>query len=191
LAARVVGPDPLVDLPEAPVGMIAMDGAEPPATAVSAPVLVRTGPAVGGRLPFALWFRRPDRNRPVDVTVRLSDPLGGVSVDTVTVPPVSALLPPTISAIDPNNGRPGDTFTIFGTNFILDPGETVSVLFAIPTEPDAPPNPGPLTIVGNPTPTEIVATVPPMPQEVRFPIIVSRSDGAEAFSEDEFFVTLL
>jgi hypothetical protein len=191
LAARAVGPDLLVDLPEAPVGMIPVDGAEPPATAVSAPLLVRTGPAVGGRFPFALWFRRPDRNRPVDVTVRLSDPLGGVSVDTLTVPPVSALLPPTITTIDPDNGRPGDTFTIFGTNFLLDPGDTVSVLFVIPTEPDAPPNPGPLTIVGNPTPTTIVAIVPPMPREVRLPIVVSRSDGAEAFSEDEFFVTLL
>ena len=37
----------------------------------------------------------------------------------------------------------------------------------------------------------VVAVVPEMPQECEFPIVVSRSDGAEAISPDVFSVKLL
>ena len=104
---------------------------------------------------------------------------------------VDLIFAPVIEAIDPDNGRPGSKFTIFGSNLVLQPGDPVSVLFEIPTEPDQPPNPGPFGIVGVPTPTVVVAVVPEMPQECEFPIVVSRSDGAEAVSNDDFSVKLL
>jgi hypothetical protein len=106
----------------------------------------------------------------------------------MVVDPVPA---PMIDSIDPDNGRPGDTFTVFGSGFVVDPGDTVSVAFAIPTEPDQPPSPGAFTIVGTPTATTIVAVVPEMRDEVEFPLIVSRRDGAETFSADTFSVHLL
>lgn len=99
LAARAVaGAVGLVDLPAAAVGSIPLEHAEPVA-ATPLPVLVRAGPAAAGRQPFALWFRRPDRTVPVDVTVLFSDPLGGVSVGRLTVPPASAATPPDVSIV--------------------------------------------------------------------------------------------
>jgi len=107
------------------------------------------------------------------------------------IPPIPPPESPIIDMIDPDNGRPGDTFTIFGSNLVLHPGDPVLVLFQIPTERDAPPDPGPLTIVGDPTATTIVAVVPEMTREQRFPVLVSRSDGAEALSPQDFQITLL
>jgi hypothetical protein len=113
----------------------------------------------------------------------------GVTQPAIMV--VDLIFAPVIEAIDPDNGRPGGKFTIFGSNLVLEPGDPVSVLFAIPTEPDQPPNPGPFGIVGIPTPTAVVAVVPEMPQECEFPIVVSSSDGPEAISNDTFAVKLL
>jgi hypothetical protein len=115
--------------------------------------------------------------------------VNGVTQPAIMV--VDLIFAPVIEAIEPDNGGPGGKFTIFGSNLVLQSGDPVSVLFAIPTEPDQPPDPGPFGIVGVPTPTAVVAVVPEMPQECEFPIVVSRSDGAEATSNEDFRVNLL
>jgi hypothetical protein len=150
--------------------------------------IIRVGQGSNYRL-YA-WLPRPAASQVFTIVIKIVDPLGRMGIAIVDVPPLEPAAP-VIDTIDPDSGRPGDTFTISGGNFILRPGDSVSVHFAIPTEPDAPPDPGPLVIVDAPTATTIVATVPDMPQEGQFHIIVSRSDGAEVFSETKFFVTLL
>jgi hypothetical protein len=96
LAARVMaGADALVDLRPVGLGSIPVDPAEPGPGAIL-PVLVRTGPGTAGGLPLALWFRRPDAAVQVDVTVSFGDPIGGVSIGRVTVPPASAATPPDV-----------------------------------------------------------------------------------------------
>lgn len=70
-------------------------GAAPPPGANVAPVLVR-GPRAAGRTPIALWFQRPVAADPVEVTLRIADPLGRVSEQRLTVPgwvPPPAVLP--------------------------------------------------------------------------------------------------
>lgn len=122
-------------------------------------------------------------------TVKITVKTGGGSVtsdDDFRVLPL-----PVIESLDPNNGRPGDTFAVVGTNFNLDVEHTVGVFFTFPTDPTSPPNPGPLKIVGSPTPTEIIATVPPMSREIECRITIARSDGAEVTSDQDFSVTLL
>ena len=59
--------------------------ASPPAEATTSPVLER-GARTGGRSPLALWFTRPVAADAVDVTLRLTDPLGRSVEQTVTVP---------------------------------------------------------------------------------------------------------
>lgn len=109
----------------------------------------------------------------------------------VEAPRPSAIDLPVIDMIDPNNGRPGDEFTIIGSHLILDTGDAVEVRFQLPTDPTAPPDPGPFVLVGDPTATTIVAVVPDMPREEKFPVLVARSDGAEALSPESFQITLL
>lgn len=120
--------------------------------------------------------------------VKVTITTGGGSVisrDNFVVLPV-----PVIESIDPDNGRPGDKFSVLGTDFLIDPGDTVAVIMSFPTEPGMPQVP-PLTIVGRPTSFEIVVVVPVVTREISVPIVVSRSDGAEASSSDKFQITLL
>lgn len=70
----------------------------PPAGATS-DVLVRVGTRTAGRLPLAVWFTRPVAADPVDVTVRLMDPLGGQTTQTITVPGWVAAPPPTLTIL--------------------------------------------------------------------------------------------
>jgi hypothetical protein len=97
---------------------------------------------------------------------------------------------PVIDSVDPDSGRPGDVFSIFGSNFITEGAEFVVVLCDFPPNPP-PPNFGALTIVGTPTATKIDVRVPPSNAEFRFGIVVSRSDGAEATGDHDFQITLL
>lgn len=122
---------------------------------------------------------------PGSVQITVTTAGGSVtSVDEFHVPPL-----PVIDSIDPDSGRPGDVFSIFGSNLIL-PGEDVTVFGDFPTEPGAP-NLGRFSIVGMPTATQIDAMVPHADQEIRFSIVVSRSDGEEAISDRAFHITLL
>jgi hypothetical protein len=75
--------------------------AAPPAGAAAAPVLVR-GPRAGGRTPLALWFRRPVAADPVEVVLRIADPLGRVTERRITVPGWTppAPPPPSLTLID-------------------------------------------------------------------------------------------
>jgi hypothetical protein len=57
------------------------------------------GPRAAGRTPLAGWLTRPDSGQPVDVTVRLVDPLGRLTEQQVTVPAFVAE-PPNLDLID-------------------------------------------------------------------------------------------
>lgn len=70
-----------VELPSVPATPLTT----PPAVAATDPVLEQ-GDRVAGRSPLALWFTRPVAAHPVDVALRLVDPLGRESVQTLTVP---------------------------------------------------------------------------------------------------------
>jgi hypothetical protein len=63
---------------------ISEDPATPPANAAPGPVIVR-GARTAGRTPLAVWFTRPDATDPVDVTLRLFDPVGRVTERVITV----------------------------------------------------------------------------------------------------------
>jgi len=62
-------------------------------------VLVRSGPRAGGRTPLAIWFTRPVATDAVAVELRLLDPLGRLTVQSVTVPGW-APPPPSLEIID-------------------------------------------------------------------------------------------
>jgi hypothetical protein len=137
-----------------------------------------------------VWLSRPSLGMAFAIDLKVIDPLGRVGRETVDVPPLEATLP-IIDTIDPDNGSPGGRFTIFGSNLVLQPGDAVIVLLDIGAAPDAPPNPGPLQVVGSTLPTQIEVVIPAMPQEGQFNVVVSRSDGAEATSAETLFITLL
>jgi hypothetical protein len=113
----------------------------------------------------------------------------GVSQRAIIV--IDVVPPPLITGLDPTGGRPETPFTIFGTNLVLHQGDPVSVFWDVPTDPDHVRFMGSFDIVGAPTPTQIVARVPDVNDEVGFTLIVSRSDGGEGFSEEELSVVLL
>jgi hypothetical protein len=153
--------------------------------------IFRVGPATGTR--FFGWVSRPDQVQAFRIQIKIIDPLGRIGLGEALVPPLAAD-PPVITSIDPLGGRSGDTFTILGTNLVLRAGDPVEVRFDIPAEPGQPADPGPLAIVGQTTPTRIVATVPEIAagdDHVSFHIVLVRSDGREVVSVAEFSVTLL
>lgn len=76
--SQVASATPLQDLPETPL-------ATPPPAAAAGAVLERAARSAG-RSPLGLWFTRAVPADPVDVTVRLVDPLGRASERTITVP---------------------------------------------------------------------------------------------------------
>ncbi|HEY9408104.1 MAG TPA: hypothetical protein VIP77_00865 [Jiangellaceae bacterium] len=94
-AAGVAGVAPvaLQSVAEGPVA-----AAAPPAGADPGAVLVR-GTRSGGRSPLAVWLTRPDAEQPLDVVVRVVDPLGRLSEQRVTVPAFVAE-PPTLDLLD-------------------------------------------------------------------------------------------
>ena len=75
--ATILPAAPLVDIPETPL-------ASPPAAA-AAPVLERGARAVG-RTPLALWLTRAVATDPVEVAIRVIDPLGRITERTETIP---------------------------------------------------------------------------------------------------------
>ncbi|HYW51509.1 MAG TPA: hypothetical protein VE861_12935, partial [Gemmatimonadaceae bacterium] len=80
--AIVIAP---VELHAVPAG--AVTGAGPaPATASDTVAALVHGARAAGRSPLALWFRRTVPTNPVDVTLRVADPLGRVSEQRITVP---------------------------------------------------------------------------------------------------------
>ena len=84
-----VAPLALEDVEAGPV--TAMD-APPPGAAPGAVVV--HGQRSDGQSPLALWFTRTDPTTPVEVTMRLLDPSGRVTTQSVTVPPGGATPPP-------------------------------------------------------------------------------------------------
>jgi hypothetical protein len=83
-----------VALGSVPVGPVDLGGGAP--AGASSDVLLRSGGRAAGRMPLAVWFTRPVAGSPVDVTVRLVDPLGGESVQTLSVPGWVAATPPSL-----------------------------------------------------------------------------------------------
>ncbi|HEY3436759.1 MAG TPA: hypothetical protein VGK35_03630, partial [Actinotalea sp.] len=76
----------VVALQEVAVGPQApADAGAPPAGSDTGRVVVR-GARASGRTPLALWFTRPVATDPVDVVLRLTDPLGRVTEQRLTVP---------------------------------------------------------------------------------------------------------
>jgi len=82
-----------------PLEDINEDVAIPPTGASPGPVLVR-GPRSAGRTPLAVWFTRPVAADPVDVVLRLVDPLGRLTEQRITVPGWVPGPPPTLELID-------------------------------------------------------------------------------------------
>ncbi len=82
----------------------------PPPSATTAPVLVH-GTRASGRTPLALWFRRPVASNPVEVVLRLADPLGRVTEQHITVPPWVAPALPKLDLLD--------VFRIVGRGVVL------------------------------------------------------------------------
>lgn len=70
----------------------------PPPGATPGPVLVR-GTRSAGRSPLALWFTRPVAGDPVDVVLRLVDPLGRVTEQRLTVPGWVPAPPPSLQIV--------------------------------------------------------------------------------------------
>lgn len=103
-AAGVINVDPL-PLQEVEEGTVSGPS---PANADPGAALIR-GPRAGGRSPLGIWLTRPDSGQPVDVTVRLVDPLGRLTEQQVTVPAFVAE-PPTLELID--------IFTIVGRGVV-------------------------------------------------------------------------
>ncbi|TDC50721.1 hypothetical protein E1212_14255 [Jiangella ureilytica] len=87
-----------VPLEAVPIGPVADGAGGPPAGADPGAVLV-AGARSGGRTPLAVWLTRPDPHQPLDVVVRLADPLSRLTEQRVTVPPV-ADSPPSLELID-------------------------------------------------------------------------------------------
>ena len=100
---------PLVDLTDVVAGPQSLGDAGIPA-AGSAALLVR-GPRAAGRTPLALWFTRPVAADPVDVLLRLTDPLGRVVEQHLTVPGHVDPAPPSLDLLD--------VFTIVGRGTLL------------------------------------------------------------------------
>lgn len=120
-AKATAGAATLAQVSPVPLGSIPVDATDPIA---APPALVRTGPPAAGRLPFALWFQRPDLTVPVEVTVSLEDPLGGVNVARVTVPPVSTDIPPDVSIVSANMTT-GAVIVDFESSAPVDPATNV------------------------------------------------------------------
>ena len=74
-------------------------GAPAPAGGDPGPRWVREARSAG-RTPLSLWFRRGGAGDPVDVTIRLADPLGRVTTRTLAVPAAPLTPPPTLEIID-------------------------------------------------------------------------------------------
>src|SRR5215207_2093269 len=70
-----------------------------PGAAAIQPVLER-GDRVSGRTPLALWFTRPVAADPVDIAIRVIDPLGRITERTETVPGWVPPPPATLSLVD-------------------------------------------------------------------------------------------
>ncbi|WP_433003834.1 hypothetical protein [Kribbella sp. CA-294648] len=87
-----VAPLPLQEVAEGPVA------GPPPANADPGVALFR-GPRAAGRTPLGLWLTRPDSGQPVDVSVRLVDPLGRLTEQRITVAAFVAE-PPSLDVLD-------------------------------------------------------------------------------------------
>jgi hypothetical protein len=72
--------------------------ADPPAPAAGVAVVVR-GERAGGRTPLAVWFTRADPAQPVDVGLRLVDPLGRAAVQLAHVAGWTAPQPPNLDLV--------------------------------------------------------------------------------------------
>lgn len=96
-AAVSGGGSPVAALSSALDGVVGGSITSPPA-AVGAGTLTRSA-RVAKRTTIALWFTRPSAQQAVDVTLRLTDPLGRVATVAVTVPGVAPHPAPQVSIV--------------------------------------------------------------------------------------------
>uniref|UniRef100_UPI003567684A hypothetical protein n=1 Tax=Actinotalea sp. TaxID=1872145 RepID=UPI003567684A len=138
----------LVDVAEGPHEAGALGAPAPGAP----PALLR-GPRVAGRTPLALWFTRPVAADPVDVVLRLTDPLGRSVEQRLTVPGHVDPVPPTLDVLD--------VFTISGRGTVIRLRSDASLTDLPPTT---------LAIVVGPAKRRIPGRpVPGLPGRPRFP----------------------
>jgi hypothetical protein len=78
--------------------LAALPTADPPAPAPGTAVVTRGEPS-GGRTPLAVWFSRADATQPVDVGLRLVDPLGRAAVQLAHVEGWTAPAPPNLELV--------------------------------------------------------------------------------------------
>jgi hypothetical protein len=98
-----------VALQSVPAGPVADGAGGPPAGSDPGAVLVSAN-RTSGRSPLAVWFTRPDAAVPAEVMMRLVDPLGRLTEQQITVPPV-ADQPATLDLLD--------VFTIAGRGVVV------------------------------------------------------------------------
>jgi len=80
------------------VPLSALAAVDPAAPAAGVAVVVR-GERAGGRTPLAVWFTRADPTQPVDVGLRLVDPLGRAAVQVAHVAGWTAPQPPNLELV--------------------------------------------------------------------------------------------
>lgn len=82
-----------------PSSLSAVSATEPPPAPAPGVAVVTRGTRVDGRTPLAIWFTRTDASDPVDVGLRLVDPLGRSSVEVTTVAGWTAPQPPDFALV--------------------------------------------------------------------------------------------
>jgi hypothetical protein len=172
-----------------PVDLEAIDetGATPPPGATPGPALVRA-PRAAGRTPLAVWFTRPVPSDPVDVVLRLADPLGRVTEQRLTVPGFVPAVPPTLELVDRTTivGR-GTVFTLRSDAPIdADPPYVLEVRAARRTGPRFPFPPRPPFPIGRPQPVTASFPLDEIPDEPR-PFLPARPIQALRTKEDAPF----
>lgn len=121
----------------------------PPADAAPGATVVH-GERADGQSPLGVWFTRADADQPVDVTVRLVDPSGRVTTQSVTVP-AGGVQPPPLDLVD--------AFRIAGRGVVV----VVSSAAPVPNQPTYV-----LEVMVQPEPR--LFPPPPRPVRVRFDV---------------------
>ena len=137
LSAHVSAAQPsgaAADVPATALGAVVVGptGVGDPAPAeATADVVVRAGTRTAGRIPLALWFTRPVAADPVDVSVRLVDPRGASTTQTVTVPGWVPAAPPTLTIEDVTTIVGRFVAVRLSSDAPVDPGQPVTMTVVV------------------------------------------------------------
>jgi len=169
-AVNDVAPLALEDVVVGPVSALE----DPPAGATPGAVVVH-GERAEGQSPLAVWFSRSDPLTPVDVAMRLIDPAGRVTTQTVTVPPGGAT-PPSLDLVD--------AFRIIGRGLVVVVSSSAPVRNVPPYVLEVAVQPAPRPFPPQPRPVKVRFDLPDIPDRVgpfggNEPIQVVRDAGSD------------